>query len=183
MIVALAGRRIDAPDAESPRFPLSSVELVRGRLHKLLSEKEATALVCSAACGADLLALAVAGDLGIRRRVVLPFTREHFRETSVVDRPGDWGTLFDAICDEVSDKGELVILGCSEDDKAAYSATSRAILDEAMRLQTSDKSRDELAILAVIVWEGASRGDDDETAAFARQAGSRGFTVEEILTK
>lgn len=183
MIVALAGRRIDAPDADSPRFPLSSVELVRGRLHKLLSEKEATALVCSAACGADLLALSVAGDLGIRRRVILPFTREHFRETSVVDRPGDWGSMFGAICDEVSEQGDLVILGCSDDDESAYSATSSAILNEAMRLQTSDKSRDEHEILAVIVWEGASRGDDDETAAFAEQAGSRGFVVEEILTK
>src|SRR3977135_3523481 len=109
MIVALAGRRIDTPDADSPRFPLSSIEVVRGQLHKLLSEKEATALVCSAACGADLLALSVAGDLGIRRRVVLPFTREHFRETSVVDRPGDWGSLFDAICEGVSEQGDRVI--------------------------------------------------------------------------
>jgi hypothetical protein len=183
MIVALAGRRIDKPDADPPRFPLSSVELVRDRLHKLLSEKEATALVCSAACGADLLALAVAGDLGVRRRVVLPFTREHFRETSVVDRPGDWGARFDAICDEVSEQGDLVILGCADDDDSAYSAASTAILNEAMRLQPSDKIRDEHAILAVIVWEGASRGDDDETAAFATQAGIRGFAVEELLTK
>ena len=91
MIVALAGRRIDKPDADAPRFPLTSVDLVRGRLHHLLSVKKVTTLVCSAACGADLLALAAARDLGIRRRVILPFTRERFRVTSVVDRPGDWG--------------------------------------------------------------------------------------------
>lgn len=183
MIVALAGRRIDKPDADSPRFPLSSVELVRGRLHKLLSEKESTALVCSAACGADLLALSVAGDLGILRRVILPFAREHFRETSVVDRPGDWGSLFDAICDEVSQRGDLVILGYSEDDEAAYSTASSAILEEATRLSTLKKNKDDHSVLTVIVWEGAPRGDDDETAAFAREAESRGFTVEEILTK
>jgi|SRR5215216_961056 len=183
MIVALAGRRIDAPDADSPRFPLSSIELVRGRLHKLLSEKEAKALVCSAACGADLLALSVAGDLGIRRRIVLPFTREHFRQTSVVDRPGEWGSLFDEICDEVSDQRDLVVLACSEDDANAYSSASRAILEEAMRLQRPFKSTDEQPLLTVIVWEGAARGDDDETAAFAREAGSRGFAVQEILTK
>ena len=183
MIVALAGRRIDAPDADSPRFPLSSTELVRGRLHKLLSEKEATALVCSAACGADLLALSVAGDLDIRRRIVLPFSRKQFRETSVVDRPGEWGSMFDATCDDVSEHEDLVILGCSKDDEAAYSAASSAIFDEAVRIQTLDKSSDEQATLAVIVWEGAPRGDDDETAAFAREAQSRGFTVEEILTR
>lgn len=183
MIVALAGRRIDAPDADPPRFPLSSVDLVRGRLHRLLSEKEAKALVCSAACGADLLALAVAGDLGIQRRVVLPFVPERFRETSVVDRLGDWGSLFDAVCSEVSEQGDLVILGCSENDATAYSAASRAILEEAMKLQTLYKSTDKQPLLTVIVWEGDARGDDDETAAFARDARSRGFAVEEILTK
>ena len=97
MIVALAGRRIDKPDADAPRFPLTGVDLVRGRLHHLLSEKKVTTFVCSAACGADLLALAAARDLGIRRRVILPFTRERFRVTSVVDRPGDWGPLFNAV--------------------------------------------------------------------------------------
>ena len=60
MIVALAGRRIDAPGADAERFPLAAVELVRERLHNLLSEKGASTLVCSAACGADLLALAAA---------------------------------------------------------------------------------------------------------------------------
>lgn len=182
MIIALAGRRIDAPDADLPRFPLSNVDIVRGRLYKLLSEKEPAALVCSAACGADLLALSVAGDLGIRRRVVLPFAREQFRETSVVDRPGDWGSLFDTICDEVSDNEDLVILGCSKDDKAAYSAASTAILDEAVQLQTA-VGKDDQTILTVIVWEGSSRGEDDQTASFASEAGSRGFAIAAILTK
>lgn len=183
MIVVLAGRRIDDPKADSPRFPLSSVKLVRGRLHRLLSEKKAKALVCSAACGADLLALSVAGELGLRRRVILPFTPKHFRETSVVDRAGDWGPLFDAICDEVSEERDLVVLGCSEDTEAAYSATSSAIMNEAMKLQTLCKGKDKQSILAVLVWEAAARGDADETAAFAREARSRGFPIEEVLTK
>lgn len=183
MIVALAGRRIDAPDDDSPHFPLSSVELVRARLHKLLSEKETTTLVCSAACGADLLALAAARSLGIRRRIVLPFSRERFRETSVVDRPGDWGSLFDKICDEVSDQADLVIIGDSEDEETAYSAASSAILDEAMKLHTVGEGTDDRSILAVLVWEGVARGDDDETAAFASEARSRGFPIEEVLTK
>jgi hypothetical protein len=183
MIVALAGRRIDAPGADSPRFPLSNVELVRARLHKLFLEKPATALVCSAACGSDLLALTLAGELGIRRRLILPFTREHFRETSVVDRPGDWGSMFDAICNEVAEQGDLVILGCAEDAEAdAYSATTSAIFDEAVRLGTGDKGRGDQSLLAIIVWEGAATGVDDETAAFAREARSRRVAVQEVLT-
>ena len=183
MIVALAGRRVDAPEADSLRFPLSNVELVRARLHKLFLERAATALVCSAACGADLLALAIAGELGMRRRVILPFTREHFRKTSVVDRPGDWGSMFDAICNKVAEQGDLVILGCAEAAEAdAYSATTSAIFDEAVRLRTGDKGNDDQSILAVIVWEGAATGNDDETAAFAREAQSRRFAVEELRT-
>ena len=184
MIVVLAGRRIDAPDADSPRFPLRNVELVRGRLHKLFFERGATALVCSASCGADLIALAVAGELGMRRRIVLPFEPDHFRETSVVDRPGDWGSMFDAICKEVAERGDLIILGCSEDDEeGAFSAASNAILDEAARLQPRQKDKDDHSVLTVIVWEGAQRGDDDETAAFAKGAEARGFAVEEVSTK
>ena len=67
-------------------------------------------VVSSAACGADLLALEQAGGLGLRRRVVIPFDRERFRAGSVVDRPGDWGGLYDSILDAVGAQGDLVVL-------------------------------------------------------------------------
>ncbi len=73
MIVALAGRRIDAEAAQTASFPLANVARVRQELHDLLVKLKPLALVSSAACGADLLALDEAGALGIRRRVVLPF--------------------------------------------------------------------------------------------------------------
>ncbi len=56
-VIALAGRRIDAADAAMPRFPLENIPLVRKRLADLLVQERAVALVCSAACGADLIAL------------------------------------------------------------------------------------------------------------------------------
>ena len=86
-VVALAGRRIDAPDAPI-RFSPRSVESVRGLLRAYFTEGGASCLVSSAACGADLLALDVAGSLDMRRRVVLPYSPERFRETSVTDRKG-----------------------------------------------------------------------------------------------
>jgi len=94
-VVALAGRRIDLPEAPVPRFPLENVQEVGRRVCEALYEMHAVALVCSAACGADLVALEQAKHLGLRRRVVLPFAPERFRETSVVDRPGNWGSLYD----------------------------------------------------------------------------------------
>jgi hypothetical protein len=41
------------------------------RLRRFFHEQEASALVGSAACGADLLALEIAGELSLRRRVIL----------------------------------------------------------------------------------------------------------------
>src|ERR1017187_7580444 len=133
MIIALAGRRVDSSDAKECRFPLRNVELVRTRVRAALIEMGAEALVSSAACGADLIALSEAGRLGLRRRVILPFERKRFRETSVTDRPGEWGPLYDHVLNEVEAAGDLVILQDVPDDEA-YSTANRAILDEAVAL-------------------------------------------------
>jgi len=113
MIIALAGRRVDAVDAKLVRLPPTpeNLETVRKRILKLLQGMIAIALVSSTACGADLLALSVAGAIGVRRIIVLPFKREKFRETSVKDRPGDWAFLYDTILDEVQKAGDLQVLG------------------------------------------------------------------------
>lgn len=73
-VVALVGRRIDAVDTNESRFPLEAVPTVRRRLADLFVRERAVTIVCSAACGADLLALEEAERLGLRRRIVLPFS-------------------------------------------------------------------------------------------------------------
>jgi hypothetical protein len=177
MIIALAGRRVDTADAKDTRFPLRNVETVRTRARALLKEKGATALVSSAACGADLIALSEAGQLGLRRRVILPFERGRFRETSVTDRPGDWGLLYDYILDAVEASGDLVVLECGSDDEA-YAAANRAILDEAVMLGKSLHQ----PVAAVLIWNGVSRGEGDLTENFAVEARNRDLPVTELLT-
>lgn len=177
-VAALAGRRIDAADAAAPRFPLGNADLVGGRLQAVLVAEGSDTLVCSAACGADLIALDVAGRLGLRRRVVLPFAPARFRTTSVTDRPGDWGTLFDRIVGELQAKGDVVVLGLDEGDDATYAAANDAILNEAEGLAAEHRSD----VVAVILWEGDSRGEGDLTEAFATSARARGHPVREILT-
>src|ERR671936_863361 len=100
MIIALAGRRIDAASASPARFPGENIGMVAEALQRLFRTEGATAVVSSAACGADLIALREAGALKLRRRVVLPFAAASFRGSSVTDRPGEWGPLFDAIVQE-----------------------------------------------------------------------------------
>lgn len=175
-IVVLAGRRIDAQDDQPPRFPLKNVEAVRARLKKVLLDR--VALVCSAACGADLIALEQASAARMRRKVVLPFSRQDFRGTSVVDRPGDWGPLFDRLMDEVEQEGDLVVLSSHPKDQDAYAEVNAEILEQASRM-TNSNARD---LLAVVVWDGKSRGPEDLTAAFLQEAELRGCSILEVPT-
>jgi hypothetical protein len=192
MIIALAGRRIDASDADVPRFPLQNVDLVRARLRTAFETFAADTLACSASCGSDLLALSVAGELGMRRRIILPYDRDRFRRTSVTDRPGDWGRLFDEVCADADATGSLITLDSASTDDKAYIATNTRILEEVVALVRSDTDKhvdsDKRRItsgyaLAVVVWEGETRGDDDLTAAFADLARDLGLSIVEILTK
>ena len=174
MIIALAGRRIDSADAKTPRFPQKNVKQVRDRVREFLKNEGATALVSSAACGADLIALEEAGKLGLRRRVVLPFGRERFKETSVTDRPGEWGSVFDAVLNQVEAAGDLVAHEY-EDGDAAYQTANRDILDNAQALGQATGQ----TVEAVLIWDG-SRGKDDLTEHFGAEAGERGMRVRSI---
>ncbi len=178
MLVALAGRRIDDPKAGQRRFPAANAPLVAERIRRLFDKEQATGLVCSAACGADILALEAAGELGIRRRIVLPFSRSLFRASSVTDRGGDWGERFDRVLDDVERHGDIVVLEYAKHDANAYTGTNLAILDEA-----EDIARElHQSVLAAVVWDGRPRDGEDMTEHFLREAGKRLFRVVEIST-
>ena len=185
MIVALAGRRIDAEGSPTPRFPLENAPAVADRIRSCFQLLPVSALVCSAARGADLLALDVAGELGIRRCVVLPGDAASFRASSVVDgltrerQDGyEWGALFDRTLDAVKEKGDLVICAGKTAGQESYLAANLAILDHAARLAVPAEEE----MLAAVVWNLASRGPDDVTAAFRDEAVRRGIRIEEIST-
>jgi hypothetical protein len=176
-IVAAAGRRIDPDDATVARFPLTAIRETRRRIDTALVRRGAIALVTSAACGADLLTLSAAATLRLRRRVVLPFDQQRFRETSVVDRPGDWGPVFDQTLLQLQAAGDVVILDESPDD-AGYAATSEVILEEAERMARENGDR----LVAMVVWDGRQRPGVDLTARFRDSAARRGFEIEDVLT-
>lgn len=185
LVIALAGRRIDAADTETSRFPLANVPLVRDRLRAFFAKRQATGLVCSGACGADLVALEVAEGLEMRRRVVLPFVAERFKVTSVVDRPGNWGALYDRIVAAVRRAGDLIVLERAGEGSAAYEAANKRIIEEALALAECSQHSGPMpaeGALAVIAWEGCPRGPDDATQQFANAARARGLRVEEART-
>lgn len=172
---ALAGRRIDAPDAD-PRFPLASVPRVRKALYELFHSHPGSSLFCAAACGADLIALDVAEELAVPAWIVLPFATPQFRAGSVVDRPGDWGPSFDAQIRRAEQAGRLLVHDLPPGDDHTYLQANELILDASMQHASGGD------VTAVIVWEGKPREGVDVTGALAQSARRRGLPVIEIST-
>jgi len=179
VVVASAGRRVDAAGAPR-RFPPDHESVVANRLHDLYEHRGVKLLVSSAACGADLLGLEVASQLGIRRIVVLPHDVAMFREQSVADRGADWGPRFDRVIRELEDHRDLRILGSSAGAEAIYREVNKRVL--AIALQAVSESRGQLQPMAVVVWEGHSRGSGDLTEDFKRTAEGKGLRVVQIST-
>ena len=170
-VVALSGRRIDAPGTTPPRFPAANVDAVRARIRAALERLEANVLVCSAACGADQLALEAAGSLGVTRRVILPFAESRFRDTSVIDRGVEWGAPFDRMMAELRAANAVITLPGVEDATASYAAANLAILDDAQALGRTVKA----AVVVMLVAEGDRGVRRRGRAASRKRRRSGGF--------
>ena len=181
-IVALGGRRIDAEPTLTPRFPFDQVSRVGMEISDRLRRSYAVVLVCSAACGVDLIALNAAQKMRLRTRIVLPFLAVRFRETSVVDRPRPefWGSMFDRVIGVARANGDLVELNADGRDNA-YSTANAVIIDEALKIgrcQQRRRASGTSPLIALVVWDGASRGADDNTKKFVKLAQESRFRLE-----
>jgi hypothetical protein len=171
-VLALAGRRIDAPGAEERRFPPENEAMVAVRIRNMMVSAASQAVVCSAASGADILALEGAAQLGLGQRVVLPFSRHQFRAASVADRGEDWGLRFDAILQQMQSK-DILELNLQGGNNEAYATVNSKIIDEAVGWASPTGRR----ALAMVVWNGFSRGATDLTDEFRRVAVERKLEV------
>jgi hypothetical protein len=105
--------------------------------------------------------------------VLLPSEPEAFRESSVTDRPGNWGELYD----QVLKTARVEILKLPEGQKG-YLETNVKLLDRGQQLARENGVPAE----ALVIWNGSSRGQDDVTAHFVQDAKSRKMAVLEIFT-
>jgi len=107
----------------------------------------------------------------IPRYVLLPAQPEQFRKTSVTDRPGDWGTLYD----KVLKTAKIEVLNVP-DNQEGYLETNLKLLDKAEALareyHTSTK--------ALVIRNETLRGPDDVTGHFLTQARLRKMPVPEF---
>jgi hypothetical protein len=172
-VLIAAGRRVDATDAAVPRFPASHVAEVRRKVQELFNQEKPLAVVCSGACGADLIVLDVAESMGVERYVLLPSKPAEFRKSSVVDRPGDWGDIYD----RVLKTSRVKVLKLPEGQQG-YLETNLRLLDQGQALARKHSASAE----ALVVWNKQTRGADDVTGHFLAQAKQRKIPVIEIAT-
>ena len=172
-VLVCAGRRVDAADASVRRFPQQNVSRVRSDMESFLDEQKPIALVSSAACGADLLILQASLQRHLACHVLLPSAPEEFRRSSVTDRPGDWGPIYDAVLKAC--QVEVFRLSSGQE---GYLEINRKLLDKAQALARQQTTW----VAALVVWNEESRGNDDVTAHFLDEAGRRGFPVTQIST-
>ena len=95
-VVAFAGHMIDAPGRPRARFPAALESAVRTALRAHLAKLHEPVVYTSAACGADLIFIEAAQDIGAEVNIVLPFDRLDFVRTSVAVGGKGWVERFDA---------------------------------------------------------------------------------------
>lgn len=177
MVIVSAGRRPDPSGATTARFPVQNVVGVREQIRAELLRQKPEDVICGAACGADLLLLDAAGELGIRRHLVISGTREEFRKSSVADRPGGWEILFDRIVEAAGREGGVDFLRVAP-GLEGYLATNLELLKAAEETAAQRGG----GVVALAIWDLKSRGDGDVTQHFIASARSRGHQVIEIST-
>ncbi|MGE0356404.1 MAG: tetratricopeptide repeat-containing protein [Burkholderiales bacterium] len=94
-VLAFTGHMIDPPGRDGARFPAGLEPAVREALRARIAAIAPLAAYGSAACGADILCLELAREVGAETHVVLPFPPAEFRRSSVDFAQGDWAGRFE----------------------------------------------------------------------------------------
>src|SRR5687767_9402842 len=134
MIIIVAGRRTDAKDASDKRFPLENTKSVKGEIKKQFKSSDAKTLISSGACGADLVAMEVAGESGIEQVMILPFDEVNLKKISVTVRPGDWQLIYEPVIEKLKKTKGLIVLDVSVEEPSAFEKTNSLIMDRAKEL-------------------------------------------------
>ena len=175
-VMVLTGNMIDLPGREVPRFPPELEPVVARLLRERFAALKPLAVYSSAACGADILGLEIAHDLGAEIHVVLPFPPAEFREASVEIVPGDWGERFDRLL------GLAATVTVTSDHRASGST---ATFEYANLVMTGlARLRAELldtSLIGFAVWDPVANGLPGGAASMVGAWRERGIVVDELL--
>jgi class 3 adenylate cyclase len=166
-LVVFAGHLPDPPGQQG-RFPLELIDPVRERLRAQLKEADVRVGLVSAAAGADLLFIEALRERGGVVHVVLPWSREEFRQTSVCrfepqNGSAIWAPLFDlALRDAatVRETGQLYEPGGDVSWQFALEVTA------GLAIHTARASR--LDVQPMVLWDGLPGAGEGGTDGFVR---------------
>ena len=174
-VLIYTGHMIDRPERPTPRFPAVIEAALRAALHARMAALRPLAVYGSAACGADLLCLEVAHELGAETHIVLPFPPPAFRRTSVDFAGGDWGQRFEralALADSVTVASDHAASGSVATFEYANLLLSGM---GALRAQLLDTE-----LRALAAWDPAAPGLPGGAASLVAAWQARGLKVEQV---
>jgi class 3 adenylate cyclase/tetratricopeptide (TPR) repeat protein len=106
-LIVFAGHLPDFPGSGRVRFPESAVPQVRDALFAQLTRMKARVGLVSASAGADLIFTEALQEAGGTLHLVLPWSREEFRNTSVVPYGPMWAPLYEKALESAATVREI----------------------------------------------------------------------------
>lgn len=107
-VAVFTGHMLDAPDRDTPRFPLQIENAVEAAIEQAVTENNIGFGYCSAACGADILFIERMLSRGAEINIVLPFQRDDFIGTSVAFAGAGWVDRFNRVMAQATSIGYCV---------------------------------------------------------------------------
>ena len=169
-VVAFSGHMLDQPGQKRPRFPEKAAEPVKRRIAEILEKLDVRIGYASAACGADVLFHECLQERGGESRVVLPFARKDFLETSVSFAGPAWVKRVEGILSGSSVVEQATRGGYGGEDQL-FSYANRLIMGKAI-LQSRFLETEPLLLA---VWDGARGGKSGGTGESVETWKANGF--------
>ncbi|MBE7211927.1 MAG: hypothetical protein INR65_12985, partial [Gluconacetobacter diazotrophicus] len=168
-LVVFSGHLPDRPD-QPPRFPPDALAAAGELIESALAMHGGCVGMSSAAAGADLLFLDALRRRGGTAHVVLPWSREEFRRTSVQPyepgggQPPRWERLFERALAEAATVREI---GQTYRDDSGVGHEYQLEVMAGLALQAARVSR--LDLLPMALWDGRPGRGPGGTAGFVEQ--------------
>ncbi len=96
-VVAFAGHMVDAPNRQTPRFPMIIESKVKDAIKAAIRTLHASIGYCSLASGADILFAEAMAEEGGEVHVLIPFSKEDFINTSLRFAGEHWVNRFNEL--------------------------------------------------------------------------------------
>jgi tetratricopeptide (TPR) repeat protein len=178
-VVICSGHMIDAPDRETPRFPVGKAEAVRAKIAAQLEQWKIGAgdlAVCGGACGADILCAEESLRRGAQLRLLLAQEIDDFVGDSVRHAGNDWVQRFHALRGKAEVATQPERLGKAPNDVSIYARTNLWIINTA-RVEAAESAK----IHGLLVWDEKPTGDGPGgTSDFEQKVSDLGGLVEII---